>query len=480
MTDDELKKIDIELSKEDMSPEAWEMIKTALRALEKVIHPRVLAYFQESKALEQYLNKELQKPQYGGQGIGELFNSANFNDEGEPEPGSLFLQAIKAARAAERRTVAAQQAGRDKRRAAREAAEKAGAVMEIYNDALPIFSRSDMLNAFTSQRISKLGKLAPEAVDDRTGMITKDILDAEDVVKLDSGDIPFKAMLLLNAIQASTVENFRDEFVAGGTIRFYVKGVLDRIDIDPRIRDDNQLTLERKTAGVLYLEKQFEQLVSLVGTTPDGSRYSVLNYYGYDVNTDTMSIRTPYLYELWLTTQRAYKERNDNKQARHDIDRKPLKKDLIPLEVNLLFKGAAAKEDDAVLEIAAYITNTLLRAGTSTKTKTTKIKYRTIINNCPRLAERLEKIESLPNTEILPDGKKRNNLARYNTELRKIARACELIMDKRKCIAQEKLIFESFEPGTKNENGQWRFIAPTKRTLSNMIIIKWRKRPDEA
>ena len=125
-----------------------------------------------------------------------------------------------------------------------------------------------------------------------------------------------------------------------------------------------------------------------------------------------------------------------------------------------------------MLEIATYITNVLLNAGKGAHK--TKIKYMTLINNCPRLRERLEEIDRLPKTEKLADGKRRNNTARYNVTLRKIARAYTLIMTPEKCDALKCFEFIEFSP-TKEKGGKREFIPPTKSTLDEEIYINWRR-----
>lgn len=425
--------------------------------------------------LAPYIDEELKNPQYNGKTIDELWEDAEENDNGLFSENSQLMQAVKAAREAKAREdiIAAQNAGRALRRQIKENAERKGAIMELRNDgALPVFSQKDLWDAFAPGRISKIGTLAPDMINKKTGQIEKISLEQGDILPLNATEISYKAFLLLNAILANSVENFREYFISNGSITFYVKGVLDRLDVDPRVRNNMQLDFDRKTAGVLYLEKQFEPLLSFIGTTPDGSRYSVFSYDGYNVESDTMTIRTPYLYQLWKITQTTFAERKKDKEQRIANGKKPLKNDLKPLEINTLFKGTAYKEDDAVLEIATYITNVLLNAGKGAHK--TEISFRTLIKNCPRLQEKLDEIGRRPNTEKLPDGKKRNNTARYNVELRKIARAYSLIMTQEKCDALKYFEFIEFTP-TKENDGKLEFIPPTKSTLDGKITIKFRR-----
>ena len=435
-----------------------------------------------------FLTEELKKPQYEGKTIDDLLDEAETDEDGNPLEESLFMQAILAARSArlkKQQIVESQIEGREQRLQARKAAQEQGAIMELRGNRYPVFSERMLWDAFAPGRISKIGTLPPTAIDKDTGKLAKYDFEDGEIVQLHAMDISLNTFMLLNAIVSNMVENYRDEFIESGAIKFYVKGVIDSIDVDARFRkeqDDQQITfdprtLKRKTAGALYIENQFKPLLTYIGTTNNGSRYSVLNYDGYDIDSDTMTIRTPYLFQLWKSTQEAFVERQNNQKKRIESGKRPLKKDLQPLAVNSLFKGEALKEDGVVLEIAIYITNILLNAGKTKgdKTKKTEIKYSTMIKNCPRFSERLTEIESRPNTEHLPDGKIRNNNAIYNTELRKIATAFNLIMNPEKCDALTYYDFIDVQPA-KIKNGKVCLIPPTKKKLNGKIILEWQSK----
>lgn len=374
------------------------------------------------------------------------------------------------------KVIKAQNDGRERRRQQRAKAEEQGAIMEIKNGIYPVFSSDELWDAFSPSKISRLGKLSLDDIDERTGRINKINLEKGDVVSVKAEEVSLKAYVVLMAILSNSVDDVREYFVSDQAIKFYVKGVLDALNVDPRIRDDQQLDFSRKTAGVLYLEKAFEPLLPFVGKIPDGSRYAVFNYVGYDVNSDTMEIRSPYLSQLWKLTQQDYFERKDAKDKKYIEGKRARKKDLVPLEVNFLFKNSVGKEDDAVLEIAFFITNTLLLAGRARTPKTTYINYKTIINKCSRLREKLAEIEKQPKIIKNEDGQTqvKNITARYNTELRKIARACSLIMNTDKCDVLKYYEILEFEPTTITKNGEKTFKAPTKKTLNDKITIKWK------
>lgn len=460
--------------------DSWATARQTLEEIEATTSA-MLGRIQEREELLPYLEEELKKPQYGGKTLEDLLNETGADSDGQPPTDSLLVLAITAARAARdarQAVIDAQNEGREQRRRAKEAAQKSGAIMDLRNGIMPIFSERGLWDVFSPSRISRMGKLPDDVMDKATGRINDDELETGDIVPISAAELSYKALMLLSAIKANSVENFRETFVKDGAITFYVKGVLDRLDVDPRPHDDmQQITLDRKTAGALYLEKQFEPLLNLVGTTPNGSRYAVFNYYGYNVENDTMTIRTPYLFQLWMATQGAYSIRRANKERRIEEGKSPLKKDLKPLELNLLFTADAYKEDDAVLEIAAYITNVMLNAGRGAHK--TKISYKTIIKNCSRLKERLDEIEALPTKQKLENGKVRNNAARYNVELRKIAKAFSLIMNPDKCNALKHFAFDEVTP-TKGKGNQRELIPPTRRTLDGEIFIKWHLIDEEA
>lgn len=398
----------------------------------------------------------------------ELYKTGIDTRTGTVIPGSRLETILTAARAAA--AVKAQQAGRNQRRQLKTNALEGGAIMGFQGGNLVTFSARDLWDAFTPGRIAKIGTLNQDEIDDETGEVIKNTLEKGEITPVGAREISYTAFVLMNTIFANSVENYRERFFKDGAITFYVKGVIDALDIDPRPKEDGATDTGRKTAGALYLEKQFKPLLLLIGKTPEGSRYSVLNYVGYDINTDTMTIRSPYLYQLWRRTQVSFAQRREARQERIDAGKKPLKKDLKPLEVNELFKFHALKEDETALEIATYITNVMINAGSGAHK--TEISFKTIIKSCPRLREKLEAIEAAPAQK---DGKRINKTARYNSELRKIARAYNIIMDPNKCDATRYYTFDEFTTTEKKQTGRKGFVPPTKSALDEKIIIKWRK-----
>lgn len=442
--------------------------------------------FEELIELRPYINNELKKADYKiideeGNAIIDFYYYVNKYTLGElldllADPSSAFARLLNAARKA--RNTNKQQAGRAARHEIKKAAEAAGVdVTTLKGGNYFLFSNFDLWPAFSNARICKIGTLDSNYIDKETGRITKPVdIKSGEIEPITAADISIAALILLASISGNSVDNVREEFIKTGSITFYVKGVLKDITDDPRTLHDNQLNLDRKTAGVLYLEKKLQPLEDYVAQMPDGSRYKIFNYFGYDANTDTMTIQAPYIYMLWKRTQDEYFKRQEElesfKTEKKKLSNQDQRKLTAPPKINKLFKGKFITIDETILEIAIYITNIMLAQG-SGESKQTEITYKKIINECPRLKQKIEDIESRPNTEILPDGRKRNNTALYNTELRKIKRAFDIILDPALCDAASEFNNLQFEPSKYNKSGKLELIAPTKKMINEKIKISW-------
>ena len=462
----------------------------------------VFDFYEEIEKLQPYLQEELKKPEYEEAlpFIREAFDDPEYNElciediidyefttagaltqalqAQEPPADSLTFKAVAAARAAA--LIQARAAGRATRQQLKSDAQAINAIMCLSGGNYPIFSKRELWDAFAPGRICKMGTLNPAYIDEKTGAVKKQVsYESGEIIPLDADEISLKAYLLLCSILGNSVDNVREEFIKDGRITFYVKGVLQAFTDDPRTLTDEQLNLDRKTAGALYLENLFKPLQEYIGTTENGSRWSVFNYIGYNAANDTMTIQTPYIYKLWEATQGAYFARLKRIEAARSNNKKPAKADLKPLEINSLFKGKAYNAHPTTLEIAIYITNVLLTAGNNGTQKKTEISYRTLIKNCPRLNNSLSDIEARPNIETTPDGKTINNARRYNDELKKIKSAFDLILDPEKCDATNKYDFINIEPSKIKKNGQQEIIPPTKSQLNGKITIHWRRKDDE-
>lgn len=79
--------------------DAWQNIRETLEQIAAVA-PAWLELADEITELTPYLEAELQKPEYEGMSIDDLFDTAETDDDGNPLETSLFIQALNAARAA--------------------------------------------------------------------------------------------------------------------------------------------------------------------------------------------------------------------------------------------------------------------------------------------------------------------------------------------------------------------------------------------
>ena len=464
------------------------MFTDALKDIAQIIKeelPPIKEFLQDYKKHEELLKKELEKPEYNGMTIEKISKEYELADiiELYNNPDSFLSKAFEAARAEKRaQEIAEQQASRNNRRALKENAEKQNAIMKLKGGNLYMFSSEELQHAFDPGRICKMGELSKEYINKDTGALT--ITPEKSLANPKASEISINAFTLLTTLMANSVENIREnaikDFLKNGEITFYVHGVLKEIATEPRALLDNQLNIDRKTAGVIYLEELFKPLEEYLGTMPNGSRWKILNYKGYDAEADTMTVETPYIFKLWEQTQGAYFERKQRIEDARKEGKKPKKADYKPLEINAFFKKKAHTENPTTLEIAIYITTAILQAGGKKgTTKTTKLSFRKIIKECPRLNESLEAILNDPNKKQ-SNGKPANITALYNTELRKIKTAINIIFDPNKCDFLEKYDILSITPTkTNKKTGRPELIPPIKSKLDDNIVINWRKKNDE-
>ena len=440
----------------------------------------------ELSELLPYLKKIAAKPEYSnGEDVIKTLDkleSQGTDQDGHIIPGSTWERLIIEARTA-REQAEAQAAGRKNRKAAKEQAQEINAIMTLKGGKYPIPSATDLWNYFEPGKICEMGTLDAALIDKETGLLRKNKFEEGELVNINRAASP-QAFWILSALFYNSVEDVRAEFVKSGELTFYVKGVLDELSSDPRgllpveIAQDGQLDISRKTAGVLYLENLFKPLQNYIGVLPNGSRYSVFNYIGYDADSDTMTIKAPYIYQVWKRTQTQYFERIESKKAAQAAGKKPTKEDLIPLEINFLFERGAITEDAATIEAATYITTKMLQAGiTKNAPKETKIKFKTLVNNCPTMKQRIEEIEN---------SDRQNKAAFINGELRKIEKAIALILNPEKCSATEEFNIIEIQPTKEIDKTAtaWhkrvKLRPPTKGKLNDELRIKWYRNTDTA
>lgn len=493
----------------------WNNLDDARQALRDGIQvlKKATAFLEELGELKPYLTEELKKAEYHGMTLEYILQELEPADVAEllDDPDSYLSAAIEEARktkAAKDAITRQLQDGRKLRREQREKAEAGGAIMEVKNGNLTLFSSSELWDAFKPGRFSKMGEASKNFINEKTGEVAPFMMVDGKPQKLETQegsafDVSIKALALISAIMENSVDNVQADFVKDGKLKFYVKGVLDKYTKDTRRlfgtqageQIEGQIDITGKTAEAIYLENLFAPMLGYIGTTPNGSRWTVFGYDGYDITDDTMTVRSPYLYQYWRLTQGEYFERQKVIEEKREQNKKTNRKENAPLKLNRFFKEEAFLVDDAVLEIAAYITTAILQTGGKKgEEKKTEISYKRLIAECPRFNKELdditEKIEKYRNGEPVeenaesdPRGKSKsrksenkNPYSLYNFELKKIKKAFDLILDRERCAFLDYYEIVDLQPAHVGKNGNTIFEPPTKKKLNDKFILKWSKK----
>lgn len=439
----------------------------------------------EIQELKPYITEELRDPKYRqlsfsdliGRGtLGELLEMSRDSDSELAQ----ILDAARASKAAENTVltrVFKMQEEKSRRQTKRENARKSGAVMSVKNEALLFFSDPLFQDAFNPQKIDIMAGLESENdIEAETGKIKDRAIERKEQLRASAVEIPLSFLSLLAAIGASTVDDKRKEKIPSNKVTFYVDGVLNQIAPDKRAIYGRQIDIFGKDPGEQYIEAQIAALQKYIGKI-GGSRYSIISFESYDSDSDTMTVRMPYLYELLRRTQDKYFK---NKKEIENTPKKNINKALAPPMTNELFKMSAFTVNQTTLQIAVTITNSMLQAGKSKgKDKKYSIKFKTLISECPALKETLEELENLPQEEKIKSG---TTSQKYNAELKKIGSAIDLILNPEKCRATEYFKIKSISPAKRLNNpsaeesiANYKFIPPTKTKLEEMLIIEYER-----
>ena len=350
----------------------------------------------------------------------------------------------------------------------REYSQVAGGITTLPDGRLVAYSGPDTMTAFSVSRFYRVIDPADDAFNS-DGLLNN---EGAKLVPVAADDVKTQLLMLLTAAQfsaAGSMEGFISTPIRPETIVLPVESLANIII--PKWRTTWTGTEQERTqARSLYVEKELLSLKNIVGVLPNGSRYSVINYYGYDKDADVMRIDLPYIAELYKLTQGVYHERQARLEERHVAGRRPANDDMRPPELNRLFDNRAYTENSTTLEIAIYITNVMLQAGKSKRKgdpKKSEIKYSKIVAECSRLKAAIEGIKA---------DDAGNKTQRVNNELRKISSACKLILNDKKCHATKLFDNISFKPSKGGE-----VIPPTSNTLDQKLTITWEYWPsDEA
>lgn len=261
----------------------------------------------EMKELEPYLTEELQKPEYAGKSFADLRETT--------EDGStLFAQVMKAAQKAR---------DADKGKTLRTAA-KAGEVQRITSDRLAIPTANNFLNALSLYEqgqaylsVMRMDGLTFDSgrlyfMDQRARAVSEmELQDLKTKENIENINLPF-LQFYYSQLFSEWEKAVLDKANGGdGTIqpitRFYL----------PDIAKARGLSSNTGRESIEAIKNDIAAFHNVVGVLKvDGyknpSYYPVLNFEGYDTETNTISISSPYLLhiveEIYRISVRRYKD----------------------------------------------------------------------------------------------------------------------------------------------------------------------------
>lgn len=333
-------------------------------------------------------------------------------------------------------------------RQARNKAIEKGAIMTIENRVASLSSK-ELADALTGHAIFLLPSDSKNFVFDK-GKLNSLSLSGD---KLLPAEKIYTAVLMAILKMVLQSQNQTGDYY----ITFYVNSICRELKIDPREfsskrkenSEYNKLSMkEKRLATLVNIISLFDRAVAKL---PDGSFYRVLSFSSYDAESDTMTIDAPYLFKI--------KEMEEAKMT------------------NILLHGSIAQESNfAAVELANRILTGLKQRGLRPDPKTDKdierenngepplkkvtykVKYSTLISDCPMLENELLKIE----TEST-----KNKSQKKNKKLKDVfGAAYRIIRDKSDAFTYYKnLTFSVMNSKTDA------IITPTQSQLNGNLII---------
>ena len=225
--------------------------------------------------------------------------------------------------------------------AKREAAAR-GAIVSL-DGHLTAYSSKEFWQAFMPGRIMRL----PYAVNDRTfdgdGRLNELALGDESLKSLTTLQENF-LHAAATLVEKKILEGEYDEQTM--TISFHA-GILDQMGIDPRDAGKRRDTSDTRTMAQRRFDKLNNEILPpfepLVGCMPNGSKYRVMAFSGYDAETETITLIAPY---IWQVARAAYKAAGGKPQVHH-----------------YLHANAGSKRSDAAFELANRIIVGVVQRG---------------------------------------------------------------------------------------------------------------------
>ena len=261
------------------------------------------------------------------------------------------------------------------------------------------------------------------------------------------------------------------------TFSIYLPGAGNDLKIDGRghSKDRSKNTpAARGQARLNFIYESAAPFDRFVGQTPNGGIYRVLSFQSYDPESETVTFSAPYLFKLkeMAETQRPHHSVY-NKLFHGDIMTEP-NKAAVELANRILngvlirgitpdaATGRKVKKENPD-QISIFDNEEMAASGVDNKKITYRVKYSTIIKECPQINGILQ--------EILESDSKTKWQA-YNSKLKQTFEAAYRIIMEKSDAQQE---YENFKlPGrykTVKNVRKYVFDVPTKSTLNSKLII---------
>ena len=395
----------------------------------------------------------------------------------------------------------------------RSAAVEKGALMTI-GGRVASYSTDDLKDALNAYSIYRL----PSNVDlkqafDDTGKLNALMLQDKPL----EGLTQIHTAFLMAVVQAVSLVPIDD---GDNTISFYLPAMCRDLRIDPRTysskRKAGQDYAEMRLAAMLDMITPFDQLV---GRTPDGSFYRVLTFESYDKGSETMTISAPYLFRLKaIVKQRATGQKHPQlNRLMHSSVVNELNRAAVELANRILTgivtRGVRAdyrtykaepkkktvtvthtsKDGQRTTTTTVYDTDSQPDdAPAPTKTVTYKVKYQTLIDDCPQLKSELDEIingkgkaereaeERNASVEEIKKAREKDKKTipqRVNKKLKDVFTAAFRIIAEKSDAPARYLDF-TLPTTTRTVKGKKSkaYDVPTKSTLARYMVITHRGR----
>ncbi|WP_298069771.1 hypothetical protein [uncultured Mailhella sp.] len=392
--------------------------------------------------------------------------------------------------------------GEDKKDKAspRSAAIEKGALMTL-GGHIASYSTDDLknaLNGFSIMRLPDSVKDPKDVIDEATGKLNMLMLQDKAL----EGITTIHTAFLMAIVQAVSSTQGDD---TNSTITLYLPAICRELKIDPRTYSNRrrpadadeleQLEIpgfsDMRLNAVMDILRPFDPLV---GRTPDGSYYRLLTFISYEADSETLTVSTPYLFKLKALSESAGGAGGRpalNRLLRGEVVNEP-NRAAVELANRILYgivrrgirpdyktyvaepkiskktvrkKGA---DGQSVTTTTVYDTSaaTITSAAEPLKIITYKVKYSTLIDDCPQLRQELEAIEAAE------PGKIKHPAQAYNSKLKNVFEAAFRIIAEKSDAPARYLDF-TLPTTTRTVKGAKRqcYEVPTKSTLSRNMII---------